>query len=143
MNKRAEDLIRRYDMIPLNEEGGYFAYNGTFGEGAGNILYLITPTSFSSLHLLHNDEVWYFLEGDDAVQITGTESSGFTETILSKDTRTTIVRRELWQGTRLKEGGEYALFATVMSPRYQDSDYVSPTSDLLVRNPMLKEYIHG
>ena len=143
MNERARFLIERYHMEPLPGEGGYFSYNGDFGKGSGNIFYLITPESFSSLHLLHNDELWYFLEGDEALQLTGTEEEGFRERILNEDDRSSIVRRESWQGTRLREGGEYAFFSTVMSPKYQDSDYVSPSKELIQDNPILKEYIHG
>ncbi|MGN0906794.1 MAG: cupin domain-containing protein, partial [Bullifex sp.] len=63
------DIIKRYDLSPLPGEGGYFRFIDTFGENSGCIYYLITPDTFSSLHKLTDDEMWFFLEGGEAEQL--------------------------------------------------------------------------
>lgn len=143
MLERVSFLIERYGLSPLPGEGGFFSFNGEFGSGAGSILYLITEDSFSTLHMLRSDELWFFLEGDPAVQLTGSEGDGFSETVLSSENRFALVKAGLWQATRLEKGGTFALFSTVMSPRYVAEDYLAPSPSLFERNPFLKEFCHA
>lgn len=138
---KLQDRIRDLSLVPLEGEGGYYRFLHLFGDGAGCIYYLITASDFSSLHKLDGDEVWFFLEGGRAEQITYTEGGSVKRRILDEDHRNSLVKRGDWQATRLIEG-EYALFCTTMSPHYEDSMYHAPSSSLLDRMPELKEYTH-
>ena len=89
-------------------------------KASGCIYYLVTKDSFSSLHRLSCDEMWFFLEGGECEQLVFDEKNGKCEKrILSSCHRHSLVKEGKWQSTRLKEG-EWALFATVMCPHYTD-----------------------
>ena len=134
------ELIRKWKLVPLEGEGGYFRFITEFSSlNAGSIFYLVTKDSFSSLHRLEEDELWFFLEGGRAQQIIYDEDRGEKhELILSEDCRHSLVRAGLWQATRLVSG-EYALFSTVMCPRFSSSMYFAPHDGLLQAEPSLKE----
>lgn len=136
------ELIRKWKLVPLAGEGGYFRFITEFSSlNAGSIFYLVTKDSFSSLHRLEEDELWFFLEGGSAIQLVFDENSQESETrILSAQSRVSLVKKGLWQATKLEEG-EYALFCTVMCPHYEDWMYSSPDEALLKRFPHLREYI--
>lgn len=138
---KVQDRIRELGLKPLEGEGGYFRFLHLFGDGAGCIYYLITPSDFSSLHMLDNDELWFFLEGGKAEQITYSEGGSVKKRILDEKNRNSLVKKGDWQATRLIEG-EYALFSTVMSPHYEQSQYHEPTRKILDKCPELKEYTH-
>ncbi|MBO8435385.1 MAG: cupin domain-containing protein [Spirochaetes bacterium] len=125
----ASDVIERLGLEPLEGEGGYFRFLGKFGDGAGSIYYLITKDSFSSLHLLDDDELWFFLEGGEAEQIIF-DGEKKERRILSPSSRVSFVPAGMWQETKLLSGN-YALFSTVMSPAYSDEIYHSPDSAVL------------
>ena len=125
-----DDKIKRLGLSLLENEGGYFRFVHLFGEGSGCIYYLITKDSFSSLHKLKKDEV----------QLTLSEGGSIKIKPLDQNNRTTLVKENEWQATRLIEG-EYALFTTIMSPHYENDDYIMP-SDILIRSyPELKEWL--
>ena len=109
------DIITRHDLSPLPGEGGYFRFIDTFGENSGCIYYLITRDTFSSLHRLTDDEMWFFLEGGEAEQLIIHPDGREEVRKLSASCRSSLVKAECWQGTKLRSG-EYALFSTVMSP---------------------------
>ena len=136
------ELIRKWKLVPLAGEGGYFRFITEFSSlNAGSIFYLVTKDSFSSLHRLEEDELWFFLEGGSSVQLVFDENTGKSETrILSAQSRVSLVKKGLWQATKLEEG-EYALFSTVMCPHYENWMYSSPDEALLKRFPHLREYI--
>lgn len=134
-------IIERLGLEPLEGEGGYFRFLSKFGDGTGSIYYLITEDSFSSLHLLDDDEIWFFLEGGEAEQIIF-DGEKKERRVLSPSSRFSLVPGGFWQETKLVSG-EYALFSTVMSPAYRDEIYHAPDSDVLkafgessVQNPV-------
>lgn len=137
---KIDDRIKALGLKPLPVEGGYYRFLHLFGDGAGAIYYLVTPEEGSSLHKLAKDEIWFFLEGGKCEQLTFAESGAVKIKPLDEDNRTTFVKAEEWQATRLIEG-EYALFATIMSPHYEDDDFSLPDKNLLERYPDLKEWI--
>ena len=52
------------------------------------------------------------------------------------------VQREVWQASRLKSGGKFALLGTTMSPGFDFKDYVDgKSSDLVKKYPDFKDYI--
>lgn len=141
VTERIAHLIERYELSPLPGEGGFYRFISRFGAGAGTIYYLITDEEWSHLHMLDNDELWFFLEGNGAEQVTLDEKDGILRRrILSEEDRSSVVGRGAWQATRLMEKGGYAFFSTVMSPAYEDEDWHGPTEDLLERFPEVEEY---
>lgn len=121
-------------------EGGFFRFIHLFGDSSGAIYYLVTKDSFSSLHKLSKDEVWFFLEGGKCEQLTLTDGGNIKIKPLDENNRTTLVKAEEWQATRLVDG-DYALFTTIMSPHYEPDDFSSPSEGLLERYPALREWL--
>ncbi len=137
-----QEVVQRFGLVPLEGEGGYFRIAHAFmqdGKKLGGVIwYLITPDSFSSLHWLPTDEVWYHLEGDPVSQLVLRPDGTFSETLLhSGASAMSVVEGGCWQGTRLTEGWSqgYALCSTVMCPAYVHETYRQGTSGLLSSYP--------
>ena len=134
------EVIKKYNLSPLPGEGGFFRFIPEFGT-AGRIYYLITKSTFSSMHKLTDDELWFFLEGGTSEQLI-IDSNGKEEIrVLNQDNRDSLVKGGSFQGTRLLDG-EYALFSTVMSPKYSDDMYSSPDEEFLLSHPKAKEFLN-
>jgi predicted cupin superfamily sugar epimerase len=151
----AKEIIKLLNLIPLQEEGGYYAetYKSSFRIAPGNlprgyesahslstaIYYLITPKRFSRMHRLPADEVWHFYFGDAAEQLQlfpdGTGKIVTLGNHIGKgEVLQTVVPASVWQGTILKPGGRFALFGTTMSPGFEFSDYQPGDADQLIRS---------
>ncbi len=135
--------MHKLGLEPLDGEGGYFRKIYTHRRGSevlgGTIYYLITEESFSSLHYLPTDEVWYFLEGDTLDQLVlypdGRHLLSKLGTVQASVNPIQIVPGGCWQGTKLAEGGSYALCSTTMVPPYDHSRYQQGTRDLMQLYP--------
>lgn len=129
----AEEIIEALELQPLPGEGGYYRQTWiapTEGERAGGtaILYLITPESFSALHRLDATEVFHFYMGDACEQIVIHPAGELTTTtlgteILAGQQVQTVVPKHCWQGTKLKDGGSWALVGTTMAPGYSQAGF--------------------
>ena len=92
------------------------------------IYYLLTPETFSALHKLPGDEVFHFYLGDP-VEVLQLYPGGSGEvTVLGHDIAAGmrpqhVVPGGVWQGSRLRPGGSYALLGTTMSPGFDYKDY--------------------
>jgi len=139
-----EAIIRELGLVPLPEEGGLYAEtyrsDGVIPGGAISgrhasprrcataIYYLITPEHFSALHRVTSTEVFHFYLGDpvDMLQLYQ-DGTGATLTIgtdlLAGQRPQVVVRRGVWQGTRLKPGGRFALLGCTVSPGFEFEDY--------------------
>lgn len=140
----ADEIIRLLELKPHPAEGGYFReiyrademiphaalparYGGarTFGTA---IYYLLTPESFSALHVLDSDEAFHFYLGDP-VEMLQLHPSGESErVVIGNDLAAghaplVIVRRGVWQGSRLIPGGRFALLGTTVAPGFEFVDY--------------------
>lgn len=149
---RAEDVIEILDLEPHPEEGGYyretyrsranFAPGEPFegGRSVGTAIYfLLTPSTFSEMHRLPGDEVFHFYLGDP-VDMLLLHPDGMVETPtltsdLSAGRPQAIVHGGVWQGSRLREGGSFALLGTTMGPGFEFSDYESGTTALVESYP--------
>jgi uncharacterized protein len=127
-------------MKPLPEEGGYFVETYRSAavverEGyAGKrslctaIYYMLTPTSFSALHRVTGDEIFHFYAGDpvELLQLFPDGSSDLV-TLGPEPLRGMkfqhVVAGGVWQGSRLLEGGQYALLGTTMAPGFEFEDF--------------------
>lgn len=156
-----EDIIRLYDMMPLDTEGGMwkavFRSDEAVPEGMltgrkgrhdlyGSILYLLTKGSVSRMHRLASDEIWHFYMGATCeLLILKPDGTGYTESlgqdIAGGDKVTAMAPRGCWQGCRISGEGEWALLGTTMAPAYEVSDYEDGTDSLIEEYPEFAEKI--
>lgn len=156
-------LIEKLGLQPLSGEGGYFskvyrspieipvrrepaAPSVTRSLGS-SIYYLITPDDFSSLHRLKSDEIFHFYLGDPAEMIQISESGEKKTILLGPDVLhgqqvQVVVPADTWQGTRLVDGGKYALFGTTVVPGFEYADFeLGVRTDLISRFPHVEPEI--
>lgn len=140
----ADRVIALLGLLPLPEEGGYYADTyRLFGPDAppaeketGSrplataIHYLVTPDAFSALHRLPTDEIFHFYLGDPVEQLQlRPDGSGRVVTLgidLEAGQRPqVVVPGGVWQGTRVTPGGAhgFALLGTTMTPGFAFADY--------------------
>jgi uncharacterized protein len=157
-----EELKRMLGLRPLPMEGGFYAesyrsdeqlpgnclpqrYGGPRCFGTA-IYFLLTAERFSALHRLTSDEVYHFYLGDP-VEIFLLRGNGTGETItLGTDLRgmrpQVAVPCGVWQGSRVKPGGSYALLGTTVSPGFEFADFeLANRESLLARYPDFSEMI--
>lgn len=158
----AQEIIDRLGLNPLPDEGGYYkeTYRShhkidvrdtdghTHSRSAGTaIYYLITQRGFSALHRLKYDEVFHFYQGDAAEMIIIEPSGSHRIIELGQDVKNgqipqVVVPADAWQGTRLKDGGKWALFGTTMAPGFDFSDFeLGSYEDLSRRLPEIKSLL--
>lgn len=139
----AQEVIRHFALEPLIPEGGYFRQNyhsrhtTPTGKWQGTaIYYLLTPNTCSSMHVLPSDEVYHFYLGDP-VELLLLYPDGHGEVVvLGQDIVRGmqvqfVVPAGVWQGSRLKEGGEWGLMGTTMAPGFDDADFVAGAREAL------------
>lgn len=135
---RADEVTALLDLVPLPGEGGMFrqTYLRLGDVSTTAILYLVTPTSFSSLHRLTHDELFHVYLGDPCRMVMFRDEEAPAEIILGGDLRAGqrvqhLVPAGTWQGTRLVDGGEWALLGTTMTPGYDPAGFELATDALL------------
>ncbi|MBU2690879.1 MAG: cupin domain-containing protein [Candidatus Eisenbacteria bacterium] len=159
----AEEIIQKLQLKPLPHEGGYYreTYRSGFNIPTGAlpsnydkdrhastaIYYLLTPDTFSALHLLPADELFHFYCGDP-VEMLQLHADGAGELIkigndLKQDHRPQILTPAgSWQGSRLVSGGKYALMGTTMVPGFEFTDYKAAVrTELISKYPEFEELI--
>ncbi len=141
------EVIDVLDLAPLPGEGGYFRQTvevpNTDPEFAHAplhtaILFLVTPESWSGLHMLESDELFHFYFGDECRMVVCSPDGRLEERRLGTDVRAgcqvqSMVSAGMWQGTRLVEDGEcgYALLGTTMTPGFRrDQFHLAKPADL-------------
>ncbi len=137
-------LMAHLGLEPLPEEGGYFAetYRSSIQipveclprrytasrSCATAIYYLLTPDTFSALHRLPGDEIYHVYLGDPVdLLLLHPDETGEVLT-LGQDLEAgmqlqTVVPGGAWQGSRLRDGGRYALLGTTMAPGFALEDF--------------------
>lgn len=151
-----EEVIRLLDLKPLTVEGGMWAQGYVSDEMVpadqfegrdtdrplyGTIYFLITPDSFSCMHKLATDEVWYhhcgpalkllliWPDGRSEIRLLGQD-------LLKGERPQIAVPRGVWQGSLMDMPHDprpdiYTLVSTSMAPAYQDRDFTAGTYDEL------------
>jgi predicted cupin superfamily sugar epimerase len=141
----AKEMIRRLDLKPLPEEGGYYreTYRGTAGRAPARqfgidsnsdrsistgIYYLVVPESFSALHRVKSDEMFHFYSGDPVEMIQIDQNGKLERFILGADIVAgqqpqVVVPRGVWQALRLLDGGKWALMGTTVAPGFEFEDF--------------------
>ncbi len=143
-----EEIKSLLQLQPHPKEGGFFAetYRSatTMSLPAGTrylataIFYLLTPQSFSEMHRLPGDEIFHFYLGDPVEMLQLHRDSSSEVIVLGADIASGmklqhVVPGGVWQGSRLRKGGAFALLGTTMSPGFAYEDYVSGTAEELIR----------
>jgi predicted cupin superfamily sugar epimerase len=148
----AQEIIDLLGLVPHPEEGGFFReiYRSASGFEPGDpfrgdrsvgtaIYYLLTPDTYSEMHRLPGDEIFHFYTGDPVEMLLLFTDGTSDLTVLSNDLRIgrpqVVVPGSVWQGSRLRPGGEYALLGTTMSPGFEFADYERGTDKLLTAYP--------
>jgi|SRR5205809_50351 len=152
----ADRVIELLDLTPLPVEGGFFRQTYVSDETIPGqalprrygraktlgtaIYYLLTsdPDSFSALHRLPTEEIYHFYLGDP-VEMLLLHADGRSERvrlghdILGGERVQLVVPRGVWQGSRLLEGGGFALMGTTMAPGFDEGDYAGGQREELIR----------
>jgi uncharacterized protein len=158
----AEQIRQVLKMQPHPIEGGYFAetyrsartvprttligYPGDRSLSTA-IYYLLTPDTFSAMHRVRGDEMFHFYLGDP-VEMLQLKPDGTAEVLaLGQDIASGMrlqhnVPGGVWQGSRLKAGGKYALLGTTMAPGFEYEDYeTGKRAELIERYPQFAQLI--
>ncbi len=122
--------------------GGTLAGRDTDRPVGSTIHFLLTESTFSCMHRLVTDEIWYYHlgapvellllspDGSCAVRRLGCD--------LSAGERPQItVPRGTWMGAHLAQRGEYSLMSTSMAPAYVGSDFEAGSFEAL--RPLLND----
>jgi predicted cupin superfamily sugar epimerase len=156
----AEEVAALLGLEPHPTEGGFFRetyrsegdfqpgglYQGLRAHGTA-IYYLLTSDSYSAMHRLPGDEIFHFYLGDPVEMIVLRPDGRGEVVLLGPDleamTVQHVVRGGMWQGSRLVDGGSWALMGTTMAPGFDFADYVTGTDDLLDLYPEYREAIEA
>ena len=155
----AEDIVKRYRLEPLDQEGGFFrqiwlspiriqnsnlsgAYPTEGDRPIGTLIhFLITRDCFSAMHRLPTEEHWIYHFGDSCeMLLLNEDGSSRLSRIGSKlDEGESIhitTPKNSWQGTRLIEGGEYGYMfgSCVMIPGFDWTDFMLGDLEKLTRD---------
>ena len=158
----AEQIRELLQMRPHPIEGGYFAetYRGSPmipqtllpgypGDRAIStaIYYLLTPDTFSAMHRVRGDEMFHFYLGDP-VEMLQLKQDGSGEVILLGQDIAAGMRLQhnvpggVWQGSRVRAGGKFALLGTTVAPGFEFADCELANRELLAENyPRFAEMI--
>lgn len=154
-----QDVIKKLNLIPLPEEGGYFretyrssrTVNSKLGERREStaIYYLISPESFSGLHWVDQEEIFHFYAGSP-VEMFQINNAGEGKKILIgndifKDQHPqVIVPGGTWQGTRLLNShpNAWALLGCTVAPGFDyENFHIEDRQALIQKFPHLTEDI--
>ena len=147
----AKELIEKL-RLERHPEGGWFRETWRCGAGfepgeawggrrsAGTaIYYLLTPDTYSAMHRLPGDEVFHFYLGDPVEMLELLPDGRGRVTVLGAGLDGMrpqhVVPGGVWQGSRLRAGGAWALLGTTMSPGFAYEDYEHGGPELVTRYP--------
>ncbi len=121
--------VRTYEanesIAPTEFEDGRYAGPRRTGTA---IYYLLEPGTFSEMHRLKSDEVFHFYAGDAVEMLQLLPDGTGRRVIIGNDLLTearpqVVVERGVWQGSRLVDGGSWALLGCSVSPGFEFEDY--------------------
>ncbi len=151
----AEEVARLLELKPLEPEGGFFrrsSEGGAYIPGSERraysvIYYLVTPLGFSEMHKLDADETWCFHCGDplESLRLAPNGAGRVVRlglNLAAGETPQDVVPAGVWQGTRLREGGRWALVSCVVAPEFRWSGFMlGDRAELTARYPTCAEEI--
>jgi uncharacterized protein len=159
-----EEIMKALKMEPHPVEGGFFAetyrsvgnvprqelpgYPGARSLSTA-IYYLLTPGTISAMHRVRGDEMFHFYLGDPVEMLQlHPDGSGDTvvlgQDILRGMKLQHVVAGGVWQGSRLRDGGQFALLGTTMAPGFEYEDYeTGHRAALVAQFPAFAEMIRA
>ena len=155
-----EEIIKKLNLKP-HPEGGYFFETYRTDEVIAKlpdryqgsrvfstcIYYLLTKDTFSMIHKLKSDEIFHFYLGYPVEMVNLFEDGTgnmitIGNNILNNEFPQIIVEKNVWQGARLKDGGNFALLGTTVAPGFDFDDYETGNRELLIKKyPNFKNII--
>lgn len=147
-----DEIKRMLNLIPHPEGGSYIQtykaieripaealgcrYDGTHATSTA-IYYLLEPGTFSEIHRLRSDEIFHFYLGDpvEMLQLWPDGSSRIVQLgpdLAAGQVPQLVVPKAVWQGSRLFDGGRYALLGCTVAPGFEFADYESGDRDTLI-----------
>jgi predicted cupin superfamily sugar epimerase len=160
----AEEVKKLLGLVPHPREGGWYVrtyeaeefvpatvfadsrYDGERRTSTA-IYYLLEPDTFSEMHLLQSDEIFHFYAGDAVEMLQLLPDGGSERVVIGNDLAAgerpqVVVRRGVWQGSRLVQGGSWALLGCTVSPGFEFVDYAEGRRpELVARWPEWEEMI--
>ena len=157
----ADEVKRILGLVKHPREGGWYVrawesaefvelerYGGARRTSTA-IYYLLEPDTFSEMHVLESDEIFHHYLGD-AVEMLQLFADGSSErVVIGKDiaagqTLQHVVRRGVWQGSRLLKEEGWCLLGCTVSPGFEFVDYKDASAEeLIARWPGEAEMIRG
>jgi predicted cupin superfamily sugar epimerase len=162
----AEEVKGLLGLVPHPREGGWYVrtheaserveasafVDGRYASGrltGTAIYYLLEVGTFSEMHRLRSDEVFHFYLGDAAEMVQLLPDGGGRRVVIGTDLAAgerpqVVVERGVWQGSRLVQGGAWALLGCTVSPGFEFEDYeTGQREELIARWPEFREMIVG
>jgi predicted cupin superfamily sugar epimerase len=136
----ADEVKTLLGLTPHPREGGFYVrtyeaaetislprYDGERRTGTA-IYYLLEPGTFSEMHRLKSDEIFHFYAGDAVEMLQLQEGHPGRTVVIGNDLAASqrpqvVVPHSVWQGSRLREGGAWALLGCTVSPGFEYEDY--------------------
>ena len=163
----AQQIIDRFGMKPLLEEGGYYvetyrcdetictdALDDRYGSERNistAILYLLTDDTCSKMHRVKSDEIFHFYSGDPVLMLNIFPDGSDKLITLGSDISAgqlpqIIVPHGTWQGAMIIEPGRFALMGCTVAPGFEFEDFQIADRDRLLgeypeRNRILQKLL--
>lgn len=150
----ASEVKQLLGLTPHPREGGWFVQTYAapevlapeiFPEGRYSgpraastaIYYLLEPDTFSEMHRLRSDEIFHFYAGDPVEMLQLFPDGTGRTTVIGNDLAAgqrpqVLVEHGVWQGSRLVDGGSWALLGCTVSPGFAYEDYDTVTREELI-----------
>jgi len=135
---KAEKIIKKLKLKPLELEGGFFVETyrsqekAKIGKKKKNlstaIFYLLRKRDKSKIHRLKSDEVYHFYLGDPVNLYLLYPDGKFEKKVLGNnifkgELPQIVIPKMVWQSAKLKKGGNFALLGTTVSPAFEYEDF--------------------
>jgi len=158
---RADDLIRRYQLV-AHPEGGFYQQSyraagsipatclpGYPGDRAlcTAIRFLLPAGSVSRLHRLRSDEIWHFYLGGPLMLVELSANGAVTESRLGNrlerdEEPQRVVLAGTWFGAYPAPGTDYSLMGCTVAPGFEFTDFeLGDRTALLGQFPAARETI--
>jgi len=141
-----EEIVRALHLEPLPAEGGMFVetyrstidvptqicgpdYPGEVRQFSTAIYFMLTPDMVSLLHRVPGDEIYHFYLGDPVEQLRlypdgSSEIVQLGPNIAAGHRPQLVIPGGVWQGSRVCQGGAFALMGATMAPGFSVEDFV-------------------
>jgi predicted cupin superfamily sugar epimerase len=162
----ADEVKKILGLQPHPREGGWFVrtweseemvaascfedgrYDGARRTSTA-IYYLLEPGTFSEMHVLESDEIFHHYMGGAVEMLQLFEDGSSARVVIGKDLEAgerpqCVVRRGVWQGSRLLREEGWALLGCTVSPGFEFVDYEDASAEELIEKwPGEAEMIRG